>query len=52
MNIPTNDIEIIACTKKILNFENQNIYYVSKYIYRCFELRQNIVTDVAVLNTF
>ena len=35
-----------------LNFLNQNIYYVSKFIYKCFQLRQSIDTDdVVVLNT-
>ena len=32
------------------DFENQNIYYASKFIYRCFQLRQNIDIDVVVLN--
>ena len=51
MGIPVNDTEIRICTKKILNFENQNIKYVSKFIYKCFQQRLNIVTDVVVLNT-
>ena len=50
MSIPVNDTENRTCTKKILNFENQSIYYVSKFIYKCFQLRQNIDTDVVVLN--
>ena len=41
-SIPVNDIEISTCTKEIMNFENQNVYYVSKFIYKCFQLRQNI----------